>query len=59
MYRVGDKVSLKKEWKTKFNQDACKGPYNITAVRDNETVRARKDRIMDTYNLRNVILYKK
>ena len=57
-YRVGDKVLLKNEWKTKFNHDACKGPYTITAVRDYGTVRARKGRVTDTYNLRNIILYK-
>mgnify|MGYP000473878471 FL=1 len=47
-YRVGDKVLLKNEWKTKFNQDAYKGPYTITAVRDNGTVRARKGRVTDS-----------
>ena len=57
-YQVGDKVLLKNEWKTKFNQDAYKGPYMITAVRNNGTVRARKGRVTDTYNLRNIIPYK-
>ena len=57
-YQVGDKVLLKNEWKTKFNQDAYNGPYMITAVRNNGTVRARKGRVTDTYNLRNIIPYK-
>ena len=57
-YRVGDKILLKNEWKTKFSQYAYKGPYTITAVRDNRTVRARKGRVMDTFNLRNIIPYK-
>ena len=57
-YRVGDKILLKNEWKTKFNQDAYKGPCTITAVRDNGTVRVRKGRVTDTYNLRNIIPYK-
>ena len=39
-YKQGDKVLLKKAWKTKFNQDACISPYVITAVRNNGTVRA-------------------
>ena len=56
-YRVGNKILLKNEWKTKFNQDAYKGSYTITAVRDNGTVRVRKGRVTDTYNLRNIILY--
>ena len=57
-YQVGEKVLLKNEWKTKFSQDAYKGPYTITAVRDNGTVRAHKGLVMDTYNLRNIIPYK-
>ena len=56
--RVGDKVLLKNEWKTKFNQDAYKGLCTITAVRDNVTVRVRKGRVTDTYNLCNIIPYK-
>ena len=55
-YRVDDKILLKNEWKTKFNQDAYhKGVYTITAVRDNWTVRARKGRDTDTYNLCSMI----
>ena len=57
-YKVGDKVLLKNEWKTKFNQDAYKGPLVITAVRNNGTVRARYGRVTDTYNLRNIVPYK-
>ena len=43
----------------KFNQDAYLGPYTITAVRDNGTVRARKGKVTDTYNLRNIKPYKR
>ena len=57
-YKVGDKVLLKNAWKTKFNQDAYIGPYTITAVRNNGTVRARKGNVTDTFNLRNITPFK-
>ena len=57
-YKQGDKVLLKNAWKTKFNQDAYIGPYVITAVRNNGTVRARKGRVTDTFNIRNLTPYK-
>ena len=53
-YKEGDKVLLKNAWKTKFNQDAYIGPYTITTVQDNRTIRAKKRRVTDTYNLRNI-----
>ena len=57
-YKEGDKVLLKNAWKTKFNQDAYLGPYTITTVQDNRTIRAKKGRVTDTYNLRNIIPFK-
>ena len=57
-YKTGDKVLLRNAWKTKFNQNAYLGPYVITAVRDNGTVRAHKGRITDTFNIRNLTPYK-
>ena len=38
MYKQGDNVLLKNEWKTKFNQDAYIVPFRSTAVRKNGTV---------------------
>ena len=58
-YKVGDEILLKNAWKTKFNQDAYLGPYTITAVRNNGTVRARKGKVTDTYNLRNIKPYQR
>ena len=58
MYKQGDKVLLKHAWKTKFNQDAYIGPYVITTVRNNVTVRAHKGRVMDTFNIQNLAPYK-
>ena len=48
MNKKGDKVLLKNAWKTKFNQDAYLGPYTITAVRNNFTVRVRKGAVWHT-----------
>ena len=55
---TGDKVLLKNAWKTKFNQDAYIGPYAMAEVRNNGTVRARKGKVTDTYNLRNITPFK-
>ena len=57
-YNKGDKVLLKNVRKTKFNQDAYLGPYTITAVINNSTVRVRKGKITDTFNICNITLYK-
>ena len=42
MNRTGDKVLLKKAWKTKFNQVSYVSPYTVTEVQNNGIVRARK-----------------
>ena len=55
MYRTGHKVLLKKEWETKFKQDAYTGPHTVTEIRIFWIVRAYRDNIIDTYNLRNII----
>ena len=57
-YKIGDKILLKNAWPTKLNQDAFLGPYKVTAVRDNGTVRARKGRITDTFNIRNLVPFR-
>ena len=58
VYRTGDKVLLKIVWKTKFNKDVYIGPYTMPKVQNNGTVRARKETITDTYNLRNITPFK-
>ena len=57
-YILGDKVFLKNKWKTKFNLYTYLGPYIITAVRNNGTVRARKDGVTDTFHIQNLTPYK-
>ena len=58
MYNEGDKVLLQNAWKTKFNRDTYLGPNTVTAVRNNGTVRARKGKITDTFNICNITFYK-
>ena len=57
-YNKGDKVLVKNTWKTKYNQDTYLGPYTITAVRNNGTVRACKGKVTDFFNICNITLYK-
>ena len=58
MYKQGYKILLKIARKTKFNQDANLGPYLTTAVRNNDTARARKGRLIDTFNIQKLTPYK-
>ena len=57
-YKTGDKVLLRNAWKIKSNQNAYLGPYTITGVSDNVTVRDCKGRITDTFNIHNLTPYK-
>ena len=53
-YRSSIVSPLSSLWKTKFNLDAYLGPYINTAVRNNGTVRARKEKVTDNFNIRNL-----
>jgi hypothetical protein len=58
-YRGEDQVFLiKKEWDSKFCSDVYKeeGPFDIVVeqVQNNRTVKVRKGRITDTYNIRMI-----
>ena len=58
MYHTGDKVLLNIAWKTKFNQDANIGSYTVTRVQNNGIVRVHKGNVADTYNIRNITVFK-
>ena len=59
VYKPGDLVLLKNAWNTKYNNQAYIGPYTITAVNTNNgTVNARKGKVTDTYNIRNITPYR-
>ena len=57
MYRTGDKVLLSNAWKIKFSHDAYIGPYTVTEVRNNGSVRDCKCNDIDTYTLRNITFF--
>ena len=57
-YNKEDNVLLKNAWKTKFNSDGYLGPYTIRAVQNNSTVTAHKRKIIATFNIRNITLFK-
>ena len=58
VYCTGDKVLLNNAWKAKFNHYAYIGPYTVTEVQNNGTVRARRGNVTDTYDLRNITPFK-
>jgi hypothetical protein len=53
-YHVGDKIMIKNDPHRKFGKNAYSGPYIITSVRNNGTVRYRKGNIEDVINIRNI-----
>ena len=53
-YKINDQVLVKNQQSTKFGQDAYNGPWTVTKVRDNGTVKITKGIITDVYNIRNI-----
>jgi hypothetical protein len=53
-YKIGDKVWVKNIMEAKFNEDPWRGPYLISAVNDNGTIKIKMGIITDTINIRNV-----
>ena len=56
-YKVGDEVLIKQDQNSKFGSDPYKGPFLITEVRNNGTVRIREGISEDTYNVRMITPY--
>ena len=57
-YQVGDQVLVKRGRRRKFDGPLHAGPYTVTRVHDdNGTLRLRKGRVTDTYNVRQVKPY--
>ena len=56
-YQFGDEVLIKQDQNTKFGTDPYKGPYTITDVRNNGTVRLRIGITEDTNNIRMITPY--
>jgi len=53
-YSVRDKVLIKDAESTKYSKPPWQGPYVITQVNDNGTVRIRKGSVTDTVNIRQI-----
>ena len=58
LYRVHDRVLVKDAQKLKYGTDSYHGPYPITQVHDNGTVRIQMGAISDVYNIRNIHPYR-
>lgn len=53
-YNIGDKILVKKEWKAKYADSPYEGPYTVTRVSTNGTLRYQKGSVDDVINIRNV-----
>ena len=56
-YQIGDKILIKNDPSRKFGSNAYSGPYRVTSVRNNGTLRYQNGNIFDTINIRNVTPY--
>jgi transposase InsO family protein len=56
-YSIGQKVMILQDPSRKFGTDAYKGPYEITQINNNGTVRLRIGAVQQTYNIRNIHPY--
>ena len=58
-YKVNDKVLVKQAQASKYGTDPYKGPYTIVQVNDNNgTVKLQLNKLIDTYNIRNIHPYR-
>ena len=56
-YKIGDKVVIKGDQSAKYANVSYKGPYTVTAVNDNGTVRVNMGIVNDVINIRNIHPY--
>ena len=56
-YKEGDQVLMAKESKSKYGHVSYQGPYTITKVNNNGTVRLLKGAVSDTFNIRLIKPY--
>ena len=57
MYKPEDLILKKNERKTKYGKDAYQGPWTVTHVNNNGTVKIKKGIVSDTINIRNIHPY--
>ena len=58
-YKVGEQVLIKQDQQAKYANIAYKGPYTVTAVNNNGTVRVDMGIVSDTYNIRQIHPYRR
>ena len=56
-YSIGQKVMILQDPSRKFGTNAYTGPYQITSINNNGTVRLRIGAVQQTYNIRNIHPY--
>lgn len=57
-YKINDRILIKNYSKTKYGQAAYVGPYTVTRVNNNGTLRYKKGVVTDVVNIRNAVPYK-
>ena len=57
MYQIGDKIMLKKYNQHKYGGPEYEGPYAVTTVNENGTVRIQRRKFYDVVNIRNIKPY--
>ena len=57
VYKPEDLILKKNERKTKYGKDAYQGPWTVTHVNNNGTVKIKKGIVSDTINIRNIHPY--
>ena len=56
-YKINDQVMIKRSKKTKHGEREYDGPYPITQVNNNGTIRIQKEQYSDVVNIRRVFPY--
>ena len=56
-YKVHDLVMVKTIQDTKYGKNPYEGPYPVTHINDNGSLRIKKGAVQHTYNIRNVHPY--
>ena len=56
-YKINDEILIKQDWNAKYSTNPYKGPFKITEVFNNGTIRYQKGATTDIINIRNIQPY--
>ena len=56
-YKMEDKILLRARTNLKYSMDAFSGPFRITKLNNNGTVKIKMGCVEDTYNIHNIKPY--